>query len=216
MVTAAGAAFAGFLLLVLLVVATDGASTWLDGDLTPSLWAWASQDAGRWSAMRVLTRGGEAIFRTLVIAPLVIVGLLRRRVAVATWAGLCGFSYGLVSSAAKAIIGRPRPVGADPELTFQESSFPSGHSGGAMVVAIIVACAVGMSLRGVARVAVIVLSSALPIVVGFTRMALGVHYLSDVLAGFALAFAWAMLLAVVVRQAAGRLCGAAPPVVRKE
>lgn len=204
MLIAAVAAFSAFLLLTALVLLAGGGPTGLDGNITPSLWDWASHGAGRWSTLRALTRGGELIFRTVVIGAVVIACVMRGRLKAAVWAGLCALTYGLLNSAAKWLLGRPRPVGADPVLTFQESSFPSGHSGGAMTVAIVIACVVGMSLHGLARVAVMVLAFALPAVVGFTRIALGVHYPTDVLAGFALSVTWTMLLAVLVGQVSQR------------
>lgn len=208
MLIVAGAAAAGFVILLLLVRAAQGGPSVLDGEITPALWSWAHQDSGRWSAMQVLTRGGELVFRVPVTAAVVIACVLSQRLTAAVWAALCGLSYGLVSSLAKALVARPRPAAADPALTFQETSFPSGHSGGAMTVAILIACVIAMSLSGVRRAVVMVLAFAIPVTVGFTRMALGVHYLSDVLAGFALAWVWAMLLAVLVSQLARRRAAA--------
>ena len=97
------------------------------------------------------------------------------------------------------IVDRPRPAYADPALTFQETAFPSGHSGASMTLAIVLICVVGMSTQGWARAAVITGALAIPAVVGLSRMGLGVHYPSDVLAGFALSLVWTTTIAFAVR-----------------
>ena len=67
-----------------------------------------------------------------------------------------------------------------------------------MAFAMIVVCVVAMSLRGVWRVVVAVVCFAIAVLVAISRLALGVHYPSDVLAGFGLAIAWVLSVALVI------------------
>jgi undecaprenyl-diphosphatase len=49
-----------------------------------------------------------------------------------------------------------------------------------------------------AQIASLVGSAALVLLIGFSRLYLGVHYLSDVIAGFSLALAWVALCVVLL------------------
>ena len=73
-------------------------------------------------------------------------------------------------------------------------SFPSGHSMGTMVAITMLAYAAfrWMSSAKWRRVT-IVFAATWTLTMGFSRMYLGVHYLSDVVAGFAAGGAWACL-----------------------
>ena len=106
----------------------------------------------------------------------------------------------------KAIVDRPRPPVADAIGHYSGASFPSGHALDAMVVygslALLVARA---SRRTPVRTAA--WSSALVLVgaIAFTRLYLGAHWLTDVLAGILLGALWiAALAAASPRRAAGR------------
>ncbi len=109
----------------------------------------------------------------------------------------------------KAIVNRPRPAGA---LTgFSGSSFPSGHAAYSTFY-VWGAVTIVMRLRpGMARGAAVVAAGiALTALVGLSRVYLGVHYMSDVNAGWALgaaAFSFCAAVALVittVRQNGGR------------
>lgn len=96
-----------------------------------------------------------------------------------------GVTYAAVA-AVKAIVDRDRPFEAFPGLITNRypggkplgASFPSGHSAGAAVLA------TSLSLC-YPEWYVIVPSAAFALWTGFARMNLGVHYLTDVLAGYA-------------------------------
>lgn len=99
----------------------------------------------------------------------------------------------------KAIVQRPRPDGF--QLAVEQGfSFPSGHS---MVAMAFFGLLVWMVWRyqpdRATRIACAVAFSALIVLVGVSRVYLGVHYASDVLAGFCVSLAW---LAIYTRVAA--------------
>ena len=97
----------------------------------------------------------------------------------------------LLNYAMKVAFARARPEGADELLYSSSLSFPSGHA-----MATLVFCGVGAYLLvrllpSKARSGpFIVLLLAVPLVIGFSRLYLGVHYVSDVIAGFLAGAAW--------------------------
>jgi undecaprenyl-diphosphatase len=102
----------------------------------------------------------------------------------------------------KSIVDRPRPAGGI--VGVQGSSFPSGHAAYATLYSWI-AITVALRLRrGKARASAIVAAGlAVTGLVGLTRVYLGVHYLSDVSAGWALgasAFSLCAAIALIVSR----------------
>lgn len=103
---------------------------------------------------------------------------------------------GVITVVAKGSVNRPRPVTALAHAT--SSSFPSGHALGVMIgVGALLAVALP-ALGRHARVVAICAGALVVAGVGVARVALNVHHPSDVLAGWALGWAylsvWAMLL----------------------
>jgi len=83
----------------------------------------------------------------------------------------------------KQLVGRPRPTFPDPVATAADASFPSGHAAGIAVLAVALLLAT-RSLRGRrAPTGWIVGAIGAVVVVGASRVLLGVHYPTDVLAG---------------------------------
>ena len=101
---------------------------------------------------------------------------------------------------------RARPVLDDPLLTLTTYSFPSGHvAGSTLMYGLVVAGVFARTKRPAWRLLALVVAAACIALVAFTRMYLGVHYLSDVVAAFAEGVAWLTLcfsaLAVFWRRA---------------
>jgi undecaprenyl-diphosphatase len=99
----------------------------------------------------------------------------------------------------KLIVSRPRP---DASLTEAGGfSFPSGHSAMSMVVYGCLAFALARAVRGFPRVAFALCGAALVVAIGLSRIYLGVHYPSDVIAGWTTGAA----ILIVTWMLAGRL-----------
>jgi len=95
---------------------------------------------------------------------------------------------------AKWLVARPRPSTA---FVYEAStSFPSGHSFCTMVGVLVLGTIAWPHVQQRWRIAVVVLGVALVLVAGFARVALNVHHPSDVLAGWALGFAYYVAIAV--------------------
>ena len=89
---------------------------------------------------------------------------------------------------------RARPVFDEPLLTLTSYSFPSGHvAGSTLMYGLIVAWTFTRTRRPLVRAAVVLAAAGAIALVAFTRMYLGVHYLSDVAAAFAEGVAWLAL-----------------------
>jgi undecaprenyl-diphosphatase len=116
---------------------------------------------------------------------------------------LVGIGGLLIMLVLKLSVGRPRPDVAPWLATADPWSFPSGHA--MMTMAIFVALAVlvgrGIQHRRIRNI-LILAAIALSIAAGLTRVFLGVHYPSDVLAGWVLGIAW--LAACWLWEARGR------------
>jgi membrane-associated phospholipid phosphatase len=141
----------------------------------------------------------------LAIALLAIVISWRRRERTdAVFVALAFVGAQVISNGMKLGFRRERPFFADPLATESTYSFPSGHALVSLAVygSIALVLAQRLPTRGKR---ILVLSSAAVLVgaIGFSRLYLGVHFLSDVLAGFAAGTAWLALLYLVL-EARGR------------
>ena len=142
-----------------------------------------------------------AVWRVLVVVP-VVLELRRRRVRTAVFLAVCVWGSGIVSVVAKHLAGRERPVTRLVEASGM--SFPSGHALGVLVAVGALLAVYAHLARGYGRTAVVVGSVVLCAAVGVARVALNVHHPSDVLAGWALGFAWLVACLWVYR---GRYTG---------
>ena len=147
--------------------------------------------------MRIVTTLGSSA----VLIPLVlIIGLWyrwrhHRPRPLALLGGAYGGSF-LLSQAVKALTHRARPPAGLAVGHFGGYAFPSGHATEAAAVYGVLAfvVATGASPRRV-RVAVWAGTVLLVTLIGITRLYLAAHWLTDVLAGWALGSAWALLIA---------------------
>jgi undecaprenyl-diphosphatase len=94
---------------------------------------------------------------------------------------------------------RSRPTWDDPILMIESFGFPSGH---AMAATLLYGFLAAIGVRQVQawrwRVLAVLTAGMVVVLVGFSRLYLGVHYLSDVLAGMAAGSAWLALCLTVV------------------
>lgn len=140
---------------------------------------------------------------TLVCVP-ALVWAGRRTQAAGLALAMIGSS--LLTVALKLLFGRERPsthtLLGDPALTL---SFPSGHSFNTAVFAGALACCVllgGAGLLG--RVLAVVAAVGTTAMVGASRVYLGYHWMTDVLAGWSLGVAWLCLVALAILWLQGR------------
>lgn len=95
----------------------------------------------------------------------------------------------------KEIVERARPDIS--QLTgFAGSSFPSGHASAAAATFAVVALLAGRRRSRSARAVIAGVAVAVAVIVAGTRVFLGVHWLTDVLAGLAVGWAWFALWSI--------------------
>lgn len=107
------------------------------------------------------------------------------------------FSCRLLVEGLKLVFDRVRPDPAGHAVAVHSMAFPSGHAANAMAAWLGIALLVAPPRL---RVPAGVLALAVALVVGLSRLVLGVHWPSDVAGGWALGAAWTLLL---VRLAGG-------------
>ena len=100
---------------------------------------------------------------------------------------------------------RARPHFDDPWVTLSSFSFPSGHTAGATAFyGVLAAFLVSRFYDPRKRIAVIAGAILAVVLVAFSRMYLGAHYLSDVVAAMASTTAWLALCLTTVHAVAKR------------
>jgi len=132
----------------------------------------------------------------LAVAAILILALKRKSWTPVIVIASAGLGSLLMTVAGKDIIARDRPPLADAVPPYEYSpSFPSGHTLNAIVIAGIVAYLLMLRQRSTsARVITIVIASLFALTVGLSRVFLGHHWFTDVLAGWTLGGAWLALV----------------------
>ncbi|MGA0606741.1 phosphatase PAP2 family protein [Phenylobacterium sp. VNQ135] len=112
------------------------------------------------------------------------------------------------SETTKALYSRPRPDIVPHGAYVYSGSFPSGHSTLSAATFLTLAVLISsLEPHRRTKALVYVLALALLVTIGVSRVYLGVHWPSDVLAGWCLGAAWAFLAWVVLRAVGGRTRG---------
>jgi len=108
----------------------------------------------------------------------------------ATWLVVTVFGGAALGFALKEIVGRARPVLPDPVSAAPGLSFPSGHALGASIGCCLLLLITLRFLSRRGRVAAVIAAAVIVGLVALARVVLGVHFVSDVLAGIALGIGW--------------------------
>ena len=144
--------------------------------------------------------GGVAV---MLLVTLAVAGyLLLARKYKAMFLVLIATGGGLVlSTVLKYFIARDRPTLVEHRSVVYTSSFPSGHSMLSAVVYLTLGSLLARIMPGrVLKLYFLVLAMALTFLVGVSRVYLGVHWPTDVLAGWCGGLVWALVCWLVARQ----------------
>jgi len=196
--------------LAVVVALTVGFTEVLDDVLEGDGIAGIDQPAVRWLAthrdlwltttMRAITGAGGAAVVAAVAVVACAAAVWRSRSWSPVVFGLAGGAgITLVLFTAKALVVRDRPPIPFAVVAAEGFSFPSGHAAGAAVGVGLPAWMLTrwLILWWTGRVVVWTVAIGVAAVMGFSRVYLGVHYVSDVLAGWLLGAAWAGAVMVV-------------------
>jgi undecaprenyl-diphosphatase len=140
-------------------------------------------------AMKAFSAAGSAPVYWVAFTILALWLLRHGRPRLAAFAIVTILGSAVLNGLVKLAVDRARPVLPDPVAHANGMSFPSGHAQSAIVAYAVLLLVLRPSSRG-ARVAAVLAAGVMVAAIGFSRVALGVHYVSDVLAGYALGAAW--------------------------
>lgn len=178
------------------LVATQGHLNALDAFATEQSLQMRSPNLTRFFLGITHLHSGEAITAYAVVLSLILVSLKpHRHWALPLWLIVPGGA--LLNVLMKLVFERPRPVMDEPLLTLTSFSFPSGHASSTMLLYGFLALVVLVHLpRSPWRWVVAALALCIVAMVAWSRVYLGVHFLTDVLAGIAEALAWLALCVI--------------------
>ncbi|MGP3948418.1 phosphatase PAP2 family protein [Streptomyces sp. 7N604] len=194
--TAAVCGLLGFFVLVLVAVPWQPLLTW-DQDVADGLHGSAVGHPGWVGTNEVLTDwvwDPWTMRALLALAALLL--LWGGDWVTAAWVAVTAVVATGVQNGLKAAVGRQRPRWPDPVDTADYAAFPSGHAmTAALACSLLLWLALRAGLRGWWLRAAAAVAVASVVGVGFTRLYLGVHWLSDVLGGWLFGVALAALAA---------------------
>lgn len=171
-------------------VQNNGSLIRLDTAAARNLHGWVRGSPNLVSGLKVLTFFGSPPWLWLLVAPAALYTWRRHHARLAVFLLVTTLGGGLLDTIVKVAVNRPRPSLVDPVATAHGKSFPSGHSMSSVIVygalLLVFLPVARRRLRPVLIGAGVVLVAA----IGFSRLALGVHYISDVLGGYVLGMAW--------------------------
>jgi membrane-associated phospholipid phosphatase len=146
-----------------------------------------------------VTALGDPITVFVVAGALAIVAAAQSSMRLFLTAGMIPLTL-LVGSLLKMLFERARPLTEYAmDMRLQTYSFPSGHSSGSMITFGILAYIAYMKLPAPWNLIVAVVLMVLPLLIGISRVYLGAHFPSDVIAGWLLGLVMLALVVFVIR-----------------
>ena len=166
---------------------------------------------GSTRVLEAITQFGATGWLLIVMAVIGVVEAWHfRKPAVLGYLAAVGIGVSLINNGLKQMVERERP--AVLQLTSHSSfSFPSGHTAAAAACWAAIALVVARRWKRGARRAAAVGALTITLAVAASRVLLGVHWLTDVIAGAITGWAWFMLVTLVF---GGRILRFAEPVER--
>jgi undecaprenyl-diphosphatase len=161
------------------------------------------RDANPWltEVMRDLSGLGSisvlALFTMVAVGYLVLVGARLNALLVVAAVITGSAAVGLL----KLVFGRSRPLAEFAQMAAPGMSFPSGHASISAIVFLTVAgLLAGTRSRVMERTYILAMATLMALLVGLSRIALGVHWATDVAAGWAFGAAWALAWVLLARS----------------
>jgi membrane-associated phospholipid phosphatase len=185
-----------FGLLLLLVKTSWTPLVDVDDGARDALHTYAVAHAWFVDVLKALSTVGSALVYWPLFTGLVLwLALRERRTRLAVFVAVTVFGSWVLNALVKALVDRARPVLDDPVARAGGFSFPSGHAQSAMVSSAVLLLVFLPRLSRRAGVVAIAAAIVYVLAIGFARVGLGVHFVSDVVAGYVLGAAWVALMA---------------------
>lgn len=199
------AAFAGGLLVGALLDMVDGSYGLATLDDDVAHWGVANADPGTVEILRGITFLGDT---AVVVAALIATGVIDycryRRAEVFAFLLVVIGGEKLIVNGLKELVDRARPD-ILPLVGWDGPSFPSGHAAAAAAVWPAIALVLGRGGPRTIRALLAATATLIAIAVAASRAMLGVHWLTDILAGLAIGYCWFFINAVMFGGRAQRL-----------
>lgn len=157
------------------------------------------------SAMLDITAiGGVAVLTLLTVIVAAFLAVIRKT-KLAVFVVVAVSTGAAASTFLKSIFVRPRPDLVAHLVDVNTTSFPSGHAMNSAIVYLTLGALLAEThLEREAKGFIMVVAVALTLMVGFSRVYLGVHWPSDVIAGWAIGASWAILCSVTFQLVQGK------------
>ncbi len=176
----------GTVAIFLGIAGSLGSQNWLmhfDRSFSVSLHEHSDVRAGRIFAL-ITNLGNASILTSIALVALVALAVKRRWQLLLVWT-VALLGVGLMDELLKDAFRRIRPQLPHPWIIETGWSFPSGHAMGSLVAYGMLAYSLGLVITSHSlRICITFLTICLVIAIGFSRIYLGVHYFSDVIAGY--------------------------------
>ncbi|BAZ21587.1 phosphoesterase [Kalymmatonema gypsitolerans NIES-4073] len=143
-----------------------------------------------------LTKFGSFRLVFPVVSVLGLVLLIQKRWRSLTYLFTSVVGSGIINRTAKEFMHRVRPHLWDSQAPELDFSFPSGHS---MTSMTLVATLVILTWGSVWCWVILIVGSLFVLAIAWTRLYLGVHFPSDILAGWMVSIAWAIGVSLIIR-----------------
>jgi undecaprenyl-diphosphatase len=204
----------GGLLLAGLLYAASGLVVSIDRGVVAALNRAVAPHPAVVTALHSVSLLGASVTCWVVLSTLAIYVAVRRRLRLAAFIAVTGIGATALGPAVKHLVGRVRPIVDAPVAVVPGPGFPSGHTLGVTVMTgVLLLVLLPMARPGLRR-PLIGLGAVLVGLVGFSRIALGVHFPSDVVAGAAIGLGWLAMTTSALHTWRRREGLAVPPVER--
>ena len=187
---ASAAVLLGLFFVLAKIVVLDGRDR-LDISTTLRVQSWVSPE--RTEVARAVTMLGASWFAAIVCGSILLWLAWQRRFQTVLALGGVFVLAKLLEAGLKLGFARPRPTIVPHLAEASGYSFPSGHAMTAVVTYSLLAAVLTSQLRGRIRVIPPAVAVLLVVAIGFSRVYLGVHYLTDVIGGVLAAGACSIL-----------------------
>ncbi|HEY2042344.1 MAG TPA: phosphatase PAP2 family protein [Jatrophihabitans sp.] len=179
-----------FAVLTLLVTSRFTPLLRLDRDTATELHEFALRHKGFTAAMKVISNVGSPTSWWLIFVPVVLWLVYRRLYRLATFVAVTAIGSSPLNNLIKLTVNRARPSFVDPVAAAAGKSFPSGHAQAAIVACGILLVVFLPAIARRWRRWAILVAALIVLLIGFSRIALGVHYLSDVVGAYLVGTVW--------------------------
>jgi undecaprenyl-diphosphatase len=188
-----------------------GASLFTTGRVTgldAAILVWVRERSGDHGWLIAISRGvtvmGNNVTLWIATAVAIAVYAIGRRWQWCAYLACTTAGGAVIISAIKAAVGRPRPMVVSHLVRVQTASFPSGHAMDSAFVYGSIAIAIVAGAGGGRRWDMAVVAAMLLVfAIGASRIVLGVHWPTDVAAGWAVGLCWTAAVTQVFARRIG-------------